>query len=199
MPAGGATAVGPRVDIDAFVAKAAQRFGLPETWIYAVIRAESAGRIHAVSSAGAMGLMQLMPPTWARQRARFALGSDPFEPRDNILAGASYLREMYDRYGPTGFLAAYNAGPGRYEDWRAGRRALPRETIDYVAKLASAMQSPGLRLAVRPQGGGNPAALLPAPDRLFVGASEPRSADGAEPLSTSRHDLFVVSITVDRP
>src|SRR3546814_10750089 len=72
---------------------------IPEDWIYAVMRVESGGRIGAVSSAGAMGLMQLMPGTWARQRARFSLGSDPFDPRDNIIAGTSYLREMYDRYG----------------------------------------------------------------------------------------------------
>jgi hypothetical protein len=82
------------------------------------MRTESAGRIGAVSSAGAMGLMQLMPGTWARQRTRFGLGPDPFDPRDNIMAGTSYLREMYDSYGASGFLAAYNAGPGRYEDWR---------------------------------------------------------------------------------
>ena len=59
----------PRVlEIDSHVAEAAQRFGIPERWIYAVMRTESAGRIGAVSSAGAMGLMQLMPGTWARQR-----------------------------------------------------------------------------------------------------------------------------------
>ena len=86
------------IDIAAHVAEAAQRFGLPKHWIYAVMRAESAGRIGAVSSAGAMGLMQLMPGTWARQRSRFRLGSDPFDPRDNIMAGTSYLREMYDSY-----------------------------------------------------------------------------------------------------
>src|SRR5690606_25874261 len=64
------------IDIAALVAEAAQRFDLPEQWIYAVMRTESAGRIGAVSSAGAIGLMQLMPETWARQRTRFGLGSD---------------------------------------------------------------------------------------------------------------------------
>ena len=62
------------VDIASHVTEASQRFGLPEQWIYAVMRTESAGRIGAVSSAGAMGLMQLMPGTWARQRARFGFG-----------------------------------------------------------------------------------------------------------------------------
>lgn len=129
------------IDIAAHVAEAAQRFGLPEHWIYAVMRAESAGRIGAVSSAGAMGLMQLMPGTWARQRTRFGLGSDPFDPRDNIMAGTSYLREMYDSFGAPGFLAAYNAGPGRYRDWRDRGRPLPAETRAYVAKIAPMLQT----------------------------------------------------------
>lgn len=134
--------VRPRtVDIAAHVAEAAQRFGLPETWIYAVMRTESAGRIGAVSSAGAMGLLQLMPGTWARQRTRFGLGNDPFDPRDNIMAGTSYLREMYDSYGASGFLAAYNAGPGRYEDWRDRGRPLPSETRAYVARIAPMLQT----------------------------------------------------------
>lgn len=129
------------IDIASHVAEAAQRFGLPEQWIFAVMRVESAGRIGAVSSAGAMGLMQLMPGTWARQRARFGLGSDPFDPRDNILAGASYLREMYDSYGAPGFLAAYNAGPGRYRHWRDRGRPLPAETRAYVARIAPMLQT----------------------------------------------------------
>jgi len=128
------------IDIASHVAEASQRFGIPETWIYAVMRTESAGRIGAVSSAGAMGLMQLMPGTWARQRARFGLGADPFDPRDNIIAGASYLRELYDSYGAPGFLAAYNAGGGRYEDWRDRGRPLPAETRAYVAKIAPMLQ-----------------------------------------------------------
>jgi Transglycosylase SLT domain len=144
-----------RVDIAPLVTEAAQRFGLPEDWIYAVMRTESAGRINAVSSAGAMGLMQLMPGTWARQRSRFELGSDPFDPRDNILAGTSYLREMYDSYGASGFLAAYNAGPGRYEDWRDRGRPLPAETRHYVARIATLLRSGSMPNAI--------ASALPAP------------------------------------
>src|SRR5688572_12183654 len=101
-----------RVDPNAaFIAEAARRFGVPEHWIRAVMRVESAGDVRAISSAGAMGLMQIMPATWAELRARYGLGSNPYDPRDNIMAGAAYLREMYDRYGSPGFLAAYNAGP----------------------------------------------------------------------------------------
>lgn len=138
--ANAAPAQAQRIDIAAHVREAAQRFGIPEHWIWAVIRIESAGRTHAVSSAGAMGLMQLMPGTWARQRTRFALGNDPFDPRDNIMAGASYLREMYDHYGAAGFFAAYNAGPGRYQEWREKGRPLPLETRRYVARIAPLLQ-----------------------------------------------------------
>lgn len=120
----------------AIVAEASQRFGIPKSWIRAVMRAESTGDARAISSVGAMGLMQIMPETWADLRLRHHLGGDPFSPRDNILAGAAYLREMHDRYGSPGFLAAYNAGPGRYEEYLAGHRPLPAETRAYVASLA---------------------------------------------------------------
>ena len=120
----------------AYIAEAAQRFGVPAHWILAVMRKESAGDVRAVSEKGAMGLMQIMPDTWDELRARYGLGRDPFDPRDNILAGAAYLRELHDRFGSPGFLAAYNAGPTRYAEHLATGRPLPRETRDYVAALA---------------------------------------------------------------
>lgn len=122
--------------IDGYIAEAAQRFAIPERWIRAVMRAESANDPLAVSSAGAMGLMQIMPRTWDELRGRYDLGEDPFQPRDNILAGSAYMREMYDRFGSPGFLAAYNAGPERYAEHLATGRPLPRETRAYVASLA---------------------------------------------------------------
>jgi hypothetical protein len=102
-----------------------------------VLRVESAGDVRAISSAGAMGLMQVMPDTWAGLRSRHGLGRDPYDPRDNILAGTAYLREMWDRYGNVAaMLAAYNAGPGRYDEHLATGRTLPAETRAYVATLA---------------------------------------------------------------
>ena len=77
-----------------------------------------------------------MPKTYAELRVRHRLGADPCDPHDNILAGAAYLREMLDRYGAPGFLAAYNAGPARYDEHLMRGRPLPGETQDYVAKLA---------------------------------------------------------------
>jgi len=113
-----ATAVLRKASSDAgtyasFVREAAQRFGVPASWIGAVMVIESGGDVLALSSAGAMGLMQVMPATWADLRIRYDLGDNPYDPRDNILAGAAYLRELHERYGSPGFLAAYDAGPGR--------------------------------------------------------------------------------------
>jgi len=126
------------------VADAARRFGIPEAWIRAVMRVESNGDSRAVSSAGAMGLMQIMPATWASLRVRHGLGSNPYDMRDNIMAGAAYLRAMHDRYGNvTAMLAAYNAGPGRYDEYLSRGRPLPTETLAYLAKLAAITGSAG--------------------------------------------------------
>ena len=178
-----------RVDIAAHVADASLRFGIPEDWIYAVMRVESGGRIGAVSPAGAMGLMQLMPGTWARQRARFGLGTDPFDPRDNIMAGTSYLREMYDSYGASGFLAAYNAGPGRYEDWRNRGRPLPAETRAYVAKIVPMLQTGSATTEVASASPLQPVRISWAQSQLFAvrgdGAAEASGSFAAAASPTS--------------
>jgi len=123
--------------LDPFIAEASARFRIPAAWIRAVLAAESAHDVRAVSSAGAIGLMQVMPDTWDELRERYRLGDDPFDRRDNILAGTAYLREMLDRYGTIGgMLAAYNAGPARYDEYLATGRTLPAETRNYVAALA---------------------------------------------------------------
>ena len=132
-----------------FIAADARRFGIPAEWICAVMRVESGGDPRAVSPAGAMGLMQIMPGTWRVLRARYGLGRDPFDPLDNILAGAAFLREMYDRYGLPGFLAAYNAGPGRYEQYLDRQRPLPAETDAYVAALVPLVESGAIAGPVR--------------------------------------------------
>jgi hypothetical protein len=123
------------------ITEASRRFGIPESWIRAVLRKESAGDVRAVSSAGAMGLMQVMPDTWAELRVRHGLGRNPYDPHDNIFAGTAYLREMWDRYGDvTAMLAAYNAGPARYDEHRAKGRPLPAETRAYIALLAPVLR-----------------------------------------------------------
>jgi len=162
------------------IAEASQRFGIPERWIGAVLRAESAADVRAVSSAGAMGLMQVMPETWAGQRARHGLGRDPYDSRDNILAGTAYLREMFDRYGNIpAMLAAYNAGPARYDEHVATARPLPAETRAYVALLAptlgTELPSAAMTSAPRPLPDWREAPLFVAPASEFHRAASPPS------------------------
>jgi soluble lytic murein transglycosylase-like protein len=146
------------------VAEASARFGIPQDWIRRVMRAESGGRTELngrpiESPKGAMGLMQVMPRTWEAMRRRYGLGSDPHDPRDNILAGAAYLREMHDRFGYPGLFAAYNAGPGRYAEHLSTGRRLPVETIAYVASVAG--------------GDSYPAPLAPVANGILVALSNP--------------------------
>ncbi len=127
-----------------YITEASGRFDIPQTWIRAVIRQESGGReyLHGqpiTSDAGAAGLMQLMPPTYAELADRFGLGPDPYEPHDNIIAGTGYIKDLYGRYGSPAFLAAYDAGPHRLESYLAGHGSLPHETVDYLASVAPAI------------------------------------------------------------
>ncbi|MBF7012826.1 lytic transglycosylase domain-containing protein [Novosphingobium resinovorum] len=133
----------------ALIGEAAARFAVPRSWIERVIQAESAGRTlqdgrPIRSGKGAIGLMQLMPGTWAEMRDRLHLGDDPDDPRDNILAGTCYLSMLHARFGYPGLFAAYNAGPARYEEHLSGR-PLPRETRDYLARVTGpARDAPSL-------------------------------------------------------
>lgn len=179
------------------VAEAAQRFGIPKAWIWAVMRTESNGNPAAVSRVGAIGLMQIMPATWAGLTARYGLGDGPWDVRANILAGAAYLREMVDRYGDLpSALAAYNAGPGRVDDWRIRGRSLPAETIAYVAKIAPMVGTSGVAAPADLPGVSRTPIAPAAPSwrsaTLFVlrGDGEPDSddtlSDAAPPMQAER-------------
>ncbi len=135
-----------------YILEASARFGVPQAWIRAVMRQESGGAqfqggVPTTSPVGAMGLMQVMPDTYAILRDRYGLGGDPYDPHDNILAGAAYIREMYDAYGFPSFLAAYNAGPHMLEACLIAGAPLPRETILYLSSVA-----PQLRPYATPSG-----------------------------------------------
>lgn len=118
-----------------WIREASRRFDVPEQWIRSVMRQESGGRARATSPVGAMGLMQVMPGTYRELQSRHGLGDDPYHPYDNLMAGTAYLRQMYDLYGSPAFLAAYNAGPRRLEDYLYNSRGLPTETRNYVARV----------------------------------------------------------------
>lgn len=128
----------------AMIEEASASFGVPAAWIERVMAIESRGQTMLngrpiTSPAGAMGLMQLMPRTWSAIRERLRLGSDPHDPRDNIMAGTFYLRLMYDRFGYPGLFGAYNAGPGRYAAFLAGGQSLPLETRSYMAAASASV------------------------------------------------------------
>jgi soluble lytic murein transglycosylase-like protein len=171
--------------VEVWIAEAAERFALADGWIRSVMRAESGFDARAVSRAGALGLMQLMPATYAQMRLRYGLGADPLDPHDNVLAGAAYLREMVDQFGVRGGLAAYNAGPGRYLMHLTAGEALPSETRAYVAGLARQLGS-----------GGEPAVIprIPKPpaDGLFVALEPAAAGPDAAQASHTEIGLFVV-------
>ncbi|RUX27821.1 lytic transglycosylase domain-containing protein [Mesorhizobium sp. M2A.F.Ca.ET.042.01.1.1] len=194
----------------AHIAEASHRFGVPQRWIRAVMYLESARDPRAVSRKGAVGLMQIMPATWAELRLRHQLGRDPYDPRDNILAGTAYLRELVDRYGSPGFLAAYNAGPRRYEASLKGR-PLPAETRAYVAKLRpfwGGGDAPGSLTAAHakavswriaplfvPQSATGPGSDLAPGQGASVAHSAAASVDDVFAAGSQRRELFVVSET----
>lgn len=167
------------------IREASRRFGVPEAWIAAVMRAESGGRTRLdgrpiVSRAGAMGLMQVMPGTYAAMRRRHGLGLDPHDPRDNIMAGTAYLKLMHDRFGYPGLFAAYNAGPGRYAEHLATGRPLPGETRAYMAQLARAPSTREMPLAVL------------SSESLFFALARPAASTSAPPEATASDSLFAV-------
>jgi len=122
-------------DFDGIVQEAAERYGVDPALIKAVIAVESNGNPRAVSPAGAMGLMQLMPKTAEELGVK-----DPFDPRENIMAGTRYLKRLLDRYqgNRSLALAAYNWGMGNLEK---NPHLLPRETRNYLVRVEEKLQA----------------------------------------------------------
>ena len=140
-------------DYAEFVEVYAEAYGVPETVVYAVIRTESDFDSGVVSSAGAIGLMQMMPDTLLTDEILFDhldIGM-LYDPETNIKYGTYYLSRLYDRYGDWDLtFAAYNGGPGNVDEWLAdseyadgdgGLKEIPfRETRNYVKKVNSALK-----------------------------------------------------------
>lgn len=189
-------------DLQGIIREAAARYQLPEAWITEVIRAESNGNARAVSPKGAQGLMQIMPGTWDYLRRKLRLGSNPFAVRDNVMAGSAYLRELYDRFGFPGCLAAYNAGPGRYASWVKGKRGLPRETVNYVSKITARLgrsaapldagrRQPSKQVAARHTDSGLFVRASSASDARAEGRGLSAPEGSSETAAQPEHSLFV--------
>jgi soluble lytic murein transglycosylase-like protein len=114
---------------------AADKYGLPRELVRSVMAAESGMVPGAVSPKGAIGLMQLMPET------AHVLGVNPYDPAQNVDAGARYLRDLLEKYnyGLRHALAAYNAGPGAVDKYNG----IPpyRETIDYISRIEKKLKA----------------------------------------------------------
>lgn len=159
------------------IGDAAKRFRVPAAWIRAVMRMESGGRTMMAesqpitSTAGAMGIMQVMPDTYETMRALYRLGPDPYDPGDNLTAGAAYLGILYKAYGYPDMFAAYNDGPKMLEAHNAGHHPWPAETVNYVAGITAILS------------GGSPGRVGGAQVRLTRPDGTPIMVDAAAVLS----------------
>ena len=170
------------------IGAASRRYGLPPEYIRAVMAAESDNVPTATSHAGAMGLMQVMPGTYAELRGRYPeLGEDPYDPQNSINAGTAYLREMHDRYGAPGFLAAYNAGPGRYDEYLNAGRPLPAETTRYVDTIYPQIE--GIPMS-------GPQRLPPVPE-VILGPVIGANAGIAPPLNPAGLPMTALDVPPD--
>ncbi len=120
----------PPADLGKMIDDTARRYGVETALVHAVVRAESAFDHMAVSSAGAQGLMQLMPATASEVGVR-----DAFHPQENLEGGVYYLQQLIERFdGNTQLaVAGYNAGPGAVE--RFGGVPPYAETIEYLDRV----------------------------------------------------------------
>ena len=173
---------------ETYIAEAAQRFAIPQDWIRAVMRSESGGRTTLngqpiTSSAGAMGLMQLMPGTYSDMRSRYGLGTDSYDPHDNVLAGAAYLRLMYQQYGYPALFAAYNAGPARFDGYLLRGKSLPSATISYVGSIVPGVETTMARSGSAYQNA-TPNVVLSIAKRYRVGQKEGLFFTLNQPLNT---------------
>ena len=160
------------VDLDAIFEAAGLRYNLSPDLLKAVAKAESGFRPYAVSPAGAMGIMQLMPGT-----ARGLGVTDPYDPEQNIMGGAKYLKQLLDQFGEVSLaLAAYNAGANNVTKY--GGIPPFDETQNYVRAVLGYL------------GGGN----ITAGSVAYSGSGETKSASGSFAFGEAFSQMLLMKI-----
>lgn len=154
------------MDYRELVRAEAVRQGLDPNLAFSVVQQESNWNPTAVSPAGAYGLFQLMAPTAAD------LGVNRENPEENIRGGITYLKKMIDQFGLEGGLAAYNAGPGRYQSVSGDFSRLPQETQKYVPSILK-------RVGMNMNTGGGGVSV----DQIITALGRAREANDAEAIS----------------
>jgi hypothetical protein len=180
---------------DPFITEASRRFGVPISWVRAVMQIESGGRtmlgegLPMTSSQGAMGLMQLMPETYEDMRRAYGLGKDPYDPHDNIIAGTAYLRFLRGKYGYPQMFAAYNDGPGNLEARLKNGHMLPMETQLYLVNVVSTVET-----GHRATGGLSVSLTRPDGSKVAIDAGSVTAVRAAFPDEYTPGVLSVVTI-----
>jgi hypothetical protein len=180
---------------DPFITEASKRFGVPISWVRAVMQIESGGRtmlgegLPMTSTQGAMGLMQLMPETYEDMRRAYRLGKDPYDPHDNIIAGTAYLRFLRGKYGYPQMFAAYNDGPGNLEARLKSGHMLPMETQLYLVNVVSTVET-----GHRATGGLSVSLTRPDGSKVAIDAGSVTAVRAAFPDEYTPGVLSVVTI-----
>ncbi len=123
-----------------YINQSSQRFNVPDQWIRAIILQETRGYQYfnkrpVTSPHGAKGLMQIKSATYKDLAKRYNLGSDVYDPHDNIMAGTGYIHTLYNKYGAPGFVAAYHGGPGTLDAYLKRKTPLPKTTKNYLISV----------------------------------------------------------------
>jgi len=148
-----------KIDLDAIFEAAGQQYNLSTSLLKAVAKVESDFRPNVTSSAGAMGVMQLMPGT-----AKYLGVTDAYDPEQNIMGGAKYLRELLDRFGDVRLaLAGYNSGPNNVTKYDG----VPPFCENYVSKVLEYMGEGDITAGMVTYGGPPEAAKKPGSSFSF--------------------------------
>lgn len=183
------------VDLSPYYDAAGARFGLSPAFVRAYAQAESQANPNAVGPLTrhgwrAQGAMQMAPATYAEMAKKHGLGGDPKNPADNVMAGAAYLRQLIDEFGPESetVALAWNAGPGYARQYLAGKKGMPQQTRELYGRIQNNLRDwrphAGTAMMGAPAGGAS-GPKTPLPARMAAALKDPAlvSAAGVAPVN----------------